>query len=292
MAETNLGDVQNQVKKYWSEIFMPELRESHPLISLVDKTYSGEIKEAGNEVRVSQIVKATGETIEITGVAADNKFTPEKLVTRYVDIKADRRFVSSYKFHDLISLQTQIKAERSDIRESLLEGISTQMNNYLYSLVAPAAGQALTGVANMDATVLKNIRVIAGKKKWPKDAMFGLLSPDYYGDLMNETTLTSTDYVADQPRVGGEIVSRRYGFNIIEDNSDGLNSLALNPAGPSAIFFHPAYCHMVTQMQPRFKISDLHANEEFGYLISVDVIGGAKLGIEGADMHVSVVDVA
>ena len=292
MAETTLAEVQNQVKKYWSEIFMPELRENHPLIALVDKTYEGEIKRAGDTVRVSQVVKATGQTVQITGAAGDNKFTPEALVTRYVDIKADRRFVASYKFHDLVDLQSQINSERSEIREALLEGVATQMNNFLYSLVAPLAAQALTGVVTMDAATLKSIRVIAGKQKWFKSpGWYGLLSPDYYGDVMDETRLTSSDYVNDQPTVGGEIVTRRYGFNIIEDNSDGLAGLSPTPGNPSAIFFHPAFCHMVTQMQARFKISDLHANEEFGYLISVDVIGGAGLGIEGDKLHVSVVNV-
>lgn len=291
MAETTLTEVQNQVVKYWSDIFMPELRENHPLISLVDKTYQGEIKAQGNEVRVSQIVKAVGETVVLTGAASDNKFTPESLVTRFVDIKADRRFVASYKFHDLVDLQSQVKAERSEIREALLEGVASQMNNYLYSLTAPVAAQALTGVANLSAATLKSIRVIAGKQKWFKTpGWYGLLSPDYYGDIMDETRLTSSDFVNDQPTVGGEIATRRYGFNIIEDNSDGLASLSPTPGNPSALFFHPAYCHMVTQMSARFKISDLHANEEFGYLISVDVIGGAKIGIEGDKLHVSVVN--
>lgn len=291
MAETTLTEVQDQVKKYWSDMFMPELRESNPLIALVDKTYDGEIKDQGNEVRVSQIVKAVGETVVLTGSVNDNRFTPEAVVTRHVDIKADRRFVASHKFQDLISLQSQITAEKSEIRESLLDAVSTQMNNYLYSLVAPVAAQALTGVVNLDAATLKQIRVIAGKQKWFKaPGWYGLLSPEYYGDLMDETKLTSSDFVADQPIVGGEIITRRYGFNIVEDNSDGLASLSPTAGNPSAIFFHPAYCHMVTQMQARFKISDLHANEEFGFLISVDVIGGAKIGIEGDKMHVSVVN--
>lgn len=292
MAETTLTEVQAQVKKYWSEMFMPELRENHPLISLIDKTYEGEIKRQGNEVRVSQIVKAVGETVVLSGAATDNKFNPETLQTRFVDIKADRRFVASYKFHDLVDLQSQITAERSDIREALLEGVSTQMNNYLYSLTAPIAAQALTGVVNMDAATLKAVRVIAGKQKWFKSpGWYALLSPDYYGDIMSEVTLTSSDYVADQPLVGGEIASRRFGFNIIEDNSDGLAAVSPTPGNPSAIFFHPAYCHMVTQMTARFKISDLHSNEEFGYLISVDVIGGASIGIEGDKLHVSVVNI-
>jgi hypothetical protein len=292
MAETNLTDVQDQVRKYWSDLFMPELRENNPLIALVDKTYEGEIRRSGDTVRVSQVVKATGETIQITGVDADNNFNPEKLSTRFVDIKADRRFVASYKFQDLVDLQSQITAERSEIRESLLDAVSTQINNFLYSLTAPVAAQALTGVATMDAATLKAIRVIAGKQKWFKSpGWYGLLSPDYYGDVMDETKLTSSDFVNDQPTVGGEIVTRRYGFNIIEDNSDGLASLSPTPGNPSALFFHPAYCHMVTQMQARFKVSDLHSNEEFGYLISVDVIGGASIGIEGDKLHVSVVNV-
>lgn len=287
---TELADVQQQVKKYWSDLFMPELRESNPLLALVDKTYEGAIMRQGDTVKVSQVVKAIGET-KIIGAAGDNTFTPEALQTRYVDIKADRRFIASYEFEDLVDLQSQITSERSEIRESLLDAVNTQINNYLYSLVAPVAGQALTAVTAMDAATLKQIRVIAGKQKWFKSpGWFGLLSPDYYGDLMDGTTLTSSDYVNDQPMIGGEIVTRRYGFNILEDNSDGLASLSPTPGNPSAIFFHPAFCHMVTQMQARFKVSDLHSNNKFAYSISVDLVGGAKLGIQGPEMHVSVVN--
>ena len=291
MATTELADVNDQIKKFWSDLFMPELRESNPLLALVDKTYDGEIKKQGDTVYVSQVKKAVGET-KVIGAAGDNTFTPEKLVTARVAIKADRRFVASFEFEDLVDLQSQITAERSEIRESLLDGMNTQINNYLYSLVAPAAGQALTAVATMDGSVLKQIRVIAGKQKWMKSpGWYGLLSPDYYGDLIDNVTLTSTDHVNEQPMVGGEIVTRRYGFGIIEDNSDGLASLSPTPGNPSAIFFHPAYCHMVTQMEARFKVSDLHSNEKFGYVISVDTIGGAAIGIEGDKMHVSVVNV-
>jgi len=290
MATTELADVQNQVKMYWSDLFMPELRESNPLLALVDKSYSGAIARQGDTVRVSQVVKATGET-KVIGAVGDNTFTPEALQTAYVDIKADRRFVASYEFEDLVDLQSQITAERSEIRESLLDAMSTQVNNYLYSLVAPAVGQALTGVVTMDASTLKNIRVIAGKQKWFKTpGWYGLVDSIYYGDIMDETKLTSSDYVNDQPLIGGEISTRRYGFNIIEDNSDGLASLSPTPGNPAGVFFHPAFIHMVTQMQARFKVSDLHANKEFGYVISVDMIGGAKLGIEGDKLHISVIN--
>tara|TARA_R110002051_G_scaffold75594_2_gene137442 strand:- start:605 stop:1480 length:876 start_codon:yes stop_codon:yes gene_type:complete len=290
MAVTELVDVQNQVRTFWSDLFMPELRESNPLLALVDKRYAGEIRKSGDTVRVSQVTKAVGETLTI-GAAGDDCFTPEKLATAFVDIKADRRFVASYEFEDLVDLQSQIHAERSEIRESLLDAMNTQINNYLYSLIAPVAGQALTGVTAIDAATLKQVRVIAGKQKWMKNpGWYGLLSPDYYGCLLDDVKLVSSDYINDQPTVGGEIVTKRYGFNIIEDNSDGLASVSPTPGGPSAIFFHPAFMHMVTQMSARFKVSDRHSNNCFGFILSVDLIGGAKLGIEGDKMHISVVD--
>lgn len=290
MAATELANVQDQVRTYWSDLFMPELRESNPLLALIDKRYDGEIKRSGDTVRVSQVVKAAGET-KVIGAAGDNTFTPETLATRFVDIKADRRFVASYSFEDLVDLQSQIHEERSEIRESLLDAMNTQINNYLYSLVAPAAGQALTGITAIDSTVLKDIRVIAGQQKWFKQpGWYGLLSPEYYGCLLDDVKLTSSDYVNEQPLVGGEVVTRRYGFQMVEDNSDGLGTLSPTPGNPSAIFFHPAFMHMVTQMQARFKVSDLHSNNEFGYVISVDLIGGASLGIEGDKMHITVVN--
>jgi hypothetical protein len=35
------------------------------------------------------------------------------------------------------------------------------------------------------------------------------------------------------------------------------------------------------QKQSTFKLSDLHSQKKFGYLLSVDMILGAKLGIDG-----------
>jgi len=107
---------------------------------------------------------------------------------------------------------------------------------------------------------------------------------------MDGTTLTSSDFVNEQPMIGGEIATSRFGFNIMVDNSDGLAAVSPTAGNPAGIFFHPAFMHVVTQMQARFKVSDLHSNSKFGYVISVDSIGGAAIGIQGDVLHVSVVD--
>ena len=287
MAVTELADVSDQVQMFWAPIFVAELIESHPLIALVNRDYDGEIKKGGDTVRVSQIKRPAGET-KVIGAVGDSDFTPEKLVTAYVDVKAERRFIASFEFEDLVELQSQIGDQDSTIRQALLESVMIQVNTYLYSLVAPTANHIFTGKANLAASDLSAYRKLAGKARWDKrKAWYGLLGPDYYGDIMDDTKLTSTDNVADQPRVAGEIVTKRYGFGIIEDNSDGLISLA--PVTEKAgIFFHPDFMYLVVQMMPRFKVSDQHANNKFGYTISVDMIGGAKIGLEGDVKHISV----
>ena len=86
---------------------------------------------------------------------------------------------------------------------------------------------------------------------------------------MNAQTLTSQDYVGGElPVIGGQIVNKRFGFNLLEDNSRGTDK---------GLFFHPDFMHLVMQMEPRSKISDLHSQKKFGYLLSVDILFGANL---------------
>lgn len=289
MATTELADVADQIQQFWSPLFVAELIESNPIVALLNRDYDGQIKKGGDTVRVSQIKRPVGET-KVIGAAGDSNFTPEALQTAFVDVKADRRFIASFEFEDLVELQSQIGDKDSEIRMALVESVNIQLNDYIYSLVAPAVSNIFTTVVTLTAADLSAYRRIAGKEKWSKvKSWYGLLSPDYYGDIMDDTKLTSTDYVNDQPTVGGEVVTRRYGFNIIEDNSDALAGLAA-VSGDAGIFFHPDFMYLVMQMEPRFKVSDLHSNNKFGFVISLDMIGGAKIGLEGDVKHITVIN--
>jgi hypothetical protein len=140
----------------------------------------------------------------------------------------------------------------------------------------------------MDAAALLANRVLAGTAKWPKNGgWWALLDPSYYGDLLAATTMVSNDYVEDRALVGGQFVQQRYGFNVLEDNSDGLLSLSPAAAGVECgLFFHPDFMHLVHQLTPEFEVSSLHSNKQFGYVISVRGICGAALGIDGDVKHI------
>lgn len=281
MSLTNVQDVQDQAQKKWSPQFQAELREETILPSLVNRKYEGDIKIKGDTVQVSQIKKATGELLDIPAGEAD-VFHPEKLVTVKVDIKADKRAVASFKIAELVELQTQLGEKNSEIRDALMQGVMEQINDYLYSIVAPSLANPdhfFPGTATLSATDISQSRRLAGKSKWNKKSpWWGLLDPDYHGDLLDEQTITNSDFNGgEQVTIAGEIVNKRYGFNLVEDNSRDT---------PQGLFFEPDFMYLVTQKTPTFKVSDLHGNEEFAFLTSLDSVFGAIIGIEGDIKHI------
>jgi len=282
MSSTLLAQVDDQIQTFWSPLMTKQLRESLLLGALVDKKYQGELKAMGDTVRVSQVNAPTGQLLSV-GAGADS-FSSDALSTSYVDIVANKRAVASYEFEDLVDLQSIIGGARPDVMEALNHALAKQINDHLYSLVSPstsAPDHSIASVTDFNASQLAAARLLAAQAKWRSEpGWYCLADPSYYSDLMNAATLTSSDYGAqDAPVVSGQIALRRFGFNILEDNSRSADQ---------ALLFHPDFMHLVMQQQVRTKVSDLHPNKRFGYVLSVDVVFGAKLGIDGDVKHIKV----
>jgi hypothetical protein len=215
------------------------------------------------------------------GTDADS-FSPEAVTTTYVDIKADKRAVASVEFSDLVELQSQV--DRNKVQDTLMFAMSRQINNYLYSLVSPstsAPDHLISGVADFNATQLGACRVLAAQAKWAEDNnWYALLDPQYYQDLLNSTTVASNEFGAtDSPTIQGRLSLKRMGFNVIQDTSRTVDQ---------GLLFHPDFMHMVQQTEVQVKISDLHAQKKFGFVMSVDLVFGAKLGLQGDVKHIKV----
>jgi hypothetical protein len=277
-----LADVTNQIQKYWAPTFTKELRASHLLGSLVNREYEGQILKGGDTVYVSQVNAPTGQLLTV-GTDA-NSFDSEAVSTSRVTIQANKRAVAAYEFEDLVSLQSQIDLEKSDVRQSLMWAIQNKINTYLYSLAVPSTSSpdhTIASVTDMNAGQLSATRVLAGQAKWPMDKpWYGLLDPQYYADVMDDTTMGSSDFgAADAPMISGRLALPRFGFMLFEDTSLSADN---------GYFFYPDFMHLVQQPQVQVKVSDLHSQKKFGYLLSVDLIFGAVLGISGANKHIRV----
>lgn len=282
MAVTGLPEVNEQIQKKWAPVFMKELREALLLGALINKDYEGSIGAQGDTVYVSQVNAPTGQ-LKTVGTDADT-FESQQLSLSRVAVQANKRAVASFEITELAKLQSQLDSPEmeSDIREALMFAVAQQVNDYLKSKVNPstaAPDHLLTAIGTMDASQVGANRLLAAQAKWKNDGRwYGLLDPSYYQDVLNAQTLTSKDYVdGESAVVGGQIVNKRFGFNLLEDNSFGTDK---------GLFFHPDFMHMVMQKAPTFKVSDLHSQKKFGYIMSVDLIFGAELGIDGNKKHI------
>lgn len=276
MAVTNTTDVANQIQDIWSPVFMNELRETFLLPSLVSKEYEGEIRKKNDVVKISQI-NAPSSTLRTVGTDADS-FETNKLSTSSVSLTANKRAVSSFEFEDLIDIQSIIDPKNNPkIRQALMQDIGNQINDYLYSLLIPSTSSP-DHTINSNATLadanMAAMREAASEAKWPKSSpWYCLMGPEYYSDFLSDNDLTGADYFDDKARVGGVAAQKRYGFTIYEDNSRSVSS-SLHSFLPDALIY-------AAQTEPNFKVSDLHSNKKFGYILSVDIIFGATLSIDG-----------
>lgn len=288
MANTDLDDVTSAIQTFWSPLFQDELRQTNLLYNLVNREYTGDLRVMGDTVKVNQINAPTGQRLTIDGAGVGRTFTPEAMTLSTVSITANQRLVASYDIHDLVMIQSMIDPMSTtsvQARAAMVQAISNQLNTYLYTLVAPAAGNTIASTTTMTAATVAAARERAAIKKWSYDKpWFGLLAPQYYSDLLVDTTLTSADFGAnnDLPVINGQFGLKRFGFALYEDNTQTAGAAA------GGLFFHPDFIYMVSQYEPRFKISDKHSQHEFAYVMSVDWVIGAILGIDGDDKHVKV----
>ena len=285
MAVTELTNISSTIQEFWPTLFMDDLREDNILVNLINRDYEGSLSDVGDTVNVNQIDNITGQTLTIDQAGGGRTFVPATMTTTGVAVQANRRFVASVDIPDLTAFQTMLLAPDGTptpnsegaerLRMKLMQAVSEQINTYLYSLVAPASTAV---AATLTATVLAGVRKYAADNFWERaKGWYALLGTSYYEDLLLDATLTSGDYVDDRPVVGGNVGSRRFGFNIFEDNSSGNNDIGL--------FFHPDFLYMVLQYEPRFMISSKHPQGEFAYILSVDMVGGAALGHDGTIKH-------
>lgn len=278
MAKTSLTDVADQIQTKWSTLFMQELRESFLLPSLVSKAYEGEIRFKGDTVRVSQINELQSDLREV-GVDADT-YETNKITTSKVDLKADRRAVSAIEFDDLVSIQSIIDpSSNPDVRKAMMHDVGRQINTYLYSLMVPSTSNpdhTINSTAAMSNTIMANMRQACAEAHWPKESpWYNLMGPGYYSDFLSDNNLIADTFgFEDGARISGQVGQQRYGFINYEDDSAPLTT--------SSIAFLPEALLYAAQTEPQFKLSDLHGNKQFGYTLSVDLLFGAKLSIDGA----------
>lgn len=261
-------ELDNLIPEIWAADFYDELRNQLMFGSIFSREYEGEIRQKGDTVKVNQIVAPEGE------VLTDDKqqFNSETMIVNQFSVVADSRAVASFEFTDLAQLQSQ--AFENDAREALVYAVQKQIEQKIIAALIPSASApdhdiAPVSAGDLDASDVAGLRTLMSIQKVPKTNRHLLCDPNYFGDLLQKTNFISSDFIpAGSPVSSAELNSPLYGFRVGEHD--------LLPADV-AYAVHASALQMVMQQSMRLKISDLHAQKKFGFVMSADLVFGLSL---------------
>lgn len=254
------------IPEIWSAKMYQELRNDVMFANIFSREYEGEIRNFGDTVNVQQIVAPTGEII------TDDKaqFNSSTMQVNRIAITANKRASAAFEFTDMAQLQSM--AFQQDAQEALLYAIRLKLESDIIAALVPSPSApdhdiAPASASDLAAADLGSIRTLLSAAKVPVSNRKLLLAPSYYGDLLSKTQVTSSDFVAGNSAQQG-VISQFMGFEIMEHN---LLSADVGYA------VHPSALLLVMQQDIRIKISDLHSQNKYGYLLSADMVYGFTL---------------
>lgn len=254
------------IPEIWSGTMYPELRNSLILGSIFERAYEGSIKNVGDTVKVNTLVAPEGEVLtDDTSV-----FTSEAITLTQNSIVVNSRAVASFDITDLAQMQSI--PFQNEAKEALLYSIAKQIESAIIAALVPSASApdhdiAPASASSMAVADLGSLSRLLSIAKVPRSNRHLCLDPNYYSDLLALTNITSKDFVAGYNGQEG-VVDRYMGFTILEHNLFGTDI---------GYALHPSALQLVMQKEPTIKISDMHSQHKFGYVISADLVFGLSL---------------
>jgi len=270
MALVNTGktELQNLIPTVWSTQMYDELRAKLKLGSFFMRDYEGEIRNAGDTVKVNQIAAPTGENIEF-GVGNTLDINSEAVTVNQFEVKADRLATASFQIENLAQLQSlEFQAQA---REALVYAVMKQMEDHIESLIVPAVAQDIAPTVASDLNVgdVAELRRLLSSSKVPTQNRALFLDVNYYSDIIQKTAFASSDFIpAGSPTATGEFSSPIYGFAVGE--CDGF-------AADLGYAAHPSAMAHVMQSSMTVKLSDMHGAGKRAFLLTAEILFGAKL---------------
>lgn len=266
MSVSGVSQLSNLIPEMWSPLMYNELRNNLMLADFFEKSYEGSISAMGDIVRVNQISAPTGEILTDDTQA----FSSDALVVNQKTLTVNKRASASFEISDLAQLQSQ-KFE-AEVQNALVFAVRKQIESQIISALVPSTSApdhdiAPASASDLAAADIASMRRLLRIAKVPTQGLGLFLDPNYYADVLTKTQLVSKDFQGGMPTENGN-VGNLFGFNVMEHDLLGADI---------GFACHPSALQLVMQQGLRIKVSDLHSNNKYGYLISADIVFGISL---------------
>lgn len=266
MSVSGVSQMANLIPEMWSPIMYDELRNNLMLAEFFEKSYEGVIANMGDIVRVNQVNAPNGEILTDDTQA----FASEALSITQKTLTVNKRASASFEISDLAQLQSQ--SFEGEVQQALIYAIRKKIEQDIIDALVPSTSSpdhdiAPASASDLAAADIAGMRKLLRVAKVPTNGLGLFLDPAYYADILTKTQLVSKDFQGGMPTENGN-VGNLFGFQVREHD---LLSADIGFA------CHPSALQMVMQQGLRIKISDLHAQKKYGYLISADIVYGISL---------------
>ena len=206
--------VTNFIPQIWSARLLANLDKRLVFAGLTNRDYEGEIRQAGDTVKINKLNNLT-----VSDYAGTVNY--QSVTSTQVTLTVDQQKYVAYKVDDVDRVQANVDlVDRYQARAAV--ALADVVDQYIASLY-PAAG---AGTVSLDLTVTSpdvygafvEARKLLNKKNVPMEGRWAVVSPEIEAALLNDAKFVQATDQGDRVRRTGEIGGIA-GFTIYVSNN-------------------------------------------------------------------------
>jgi len=212
----------NFIPSIWAGNLLSSLDKAHVAVSVANRDYEGEIKQAGDQVRVNQI----GDISIGTYTKNTNITAAQELQDAQTILTIDQQKYFNFQIDDIDKAQTKPKIMTEAMRKAAY-GLRDVADSYILGLYTQAGLSVGTSSSPIDLTSLNvedTLLLIAetmNDSNIPQEGRFGIIPPWVLTKIIlaGLTTKTMNDVLFENGKIGKVL-----GFNLLLSNNVAKNS--------------------------------------------------------------------
>lgn len=208
--------LQNFIPTIWAGEILDTFQNSHVLASLCNRDYEGEIKQAGDTVKINAI----GEISVASYVKNSTSITPEELQTAQTTLLIDQSKYFAFKVDDVDAVQANVTVMQKAMAKAAYK-LSETADAAIAALYASAA-HTVTDATFDSALAFDTIAQAAqylNEESAPKQGRWLVLPPWAITKLLLAKILNTEGSVNAENELSNGFIGTLMGFKVYESNN-------------------------------------------------------------------------
>lgn len=218
----------NFIPEIWSARLLQNLHKSlvYGQPGIVNRDYEGEIREAGDTVRINAIGPIT-----IVGYTRNSDLAaPEELTDAQATLTITQSKAFNFQIDDLDKVQMKPQVMDGAMREAAY-ALADTLDQYIAAMYTEASASNLIGTTaspktdilsggtNKSYDYLVDLSVLLDEANIPSAGRWVVVPPWYHGVLLKDSRFVSTGSAQAESRLANAVIGQAAGFTVIKSNN-------------------------------------------------------------------------